>query len=170
MIPRWTLEDGRCRPLAEIILSIAKNRRAYGARPGDVRYFIDRPLLDHPQTHQRDGIKYSIRHHMHTRGAVGTGVSLLHLEHAVPVSVLWNHVCAMSDAGTGAEEVVEFLGKACRVAVMTRHEHAGFARIGLKDRMPPGWDPTDPGVDPWARYRVAGVELLAPVGSDNKFL
>jgi hypothetical protein len=160
---KWSKEDSRCIPLAEIILSIARNRKSYGARPGDVRYFIDRPLLDHPLTHQRDGIKYSVRHHMHTRAARGTHKGLLHLEHAVPVSVLWNSVCQLSDRGASGNEVVDFLSRACRVAIMTRVEHAGFARIGLKDRMPPGWDPFDGGVDPWARYRVAGVELLSPI-------
>ncbi len=162
MIPAWSLEDSRCEPLAEIILSIARNRDSYGARPSDVRYFIDRPLLDHPQTHQRDGIKYSTRHHMHTPGAVGTSQKVLHLEHAVPVSILWTGIKSLADRDASVAELVEWLGRVCRVAIMTRTEHAQFARIGLKDRMPPGWDMWNPGVDPWARYGVMGIQLLTP--------
>jgi len=162
VIPCWTLEDSRCRPLAEIILSIARSRKAYGARPGDVRYFIDRPLLDHPETHQRDGIKYSTSHHMHTRASVGVHKGFLHLEHAVPVSVIWNAVCDMSDEGKGADEVVELLARVCRVAIMTRVEHASFSKVGLKDRMPPNWDIWSPTVDPWARYTIMGLELVSP--------
>ena len=167
MFPIWSKEDTRCEPLARVIVSIASVRKSYGARPGDVRYFIDRPLLDHPQTHQRDGIKYSTKHHYHTRSAIGLNTKLLHLEHAVPISILWQNICSIvdnHDSETSIEKVLNFLSKNCRVAILTRTEHDQFARIGLKDKMPPGWDGLNKNSDPWMRYTIAGVELLPPTG------
>lgn len=158
----WDVESDRCRQLASMILSIVKGRNAYGGRPGDIRYFVDRPLLDHPQTHQRDAIKYSTRHHYHTLSARNCPQSLLNLEHAVPLKLLWELTIPLADSGAPPEELVTLYSRLCRVAIITRREHAAFADIGLRDRMPPGWDPRAPNVDPWARYAVVGIDLLPP--------
>jgi len=44
----------------------------------------------------------------------------------------------------------------CIGAVVTRAEDQRLNSLGLRSRMPAGWD----GMDPFARYRVAGIELL----------
>lgn len=160
----WDANSDRCAQLASMILSIVKGRNAYGGRPGDIRYFVDRPLLDHPQTYQRDAIKYSTRHHYHTFSARNCPQALLNLEHAVPLKLLWELTIPLADRGAKPEELVELYSRLCRVAVITRREHAAFAEIGLRDKMPPGWDPHSPGADPWARYSIVGVQLLPPTG------
>lgn len=160
----WDSTSPRCVELATIILGIVRGRAAYGGRPGDIRYFVDRPLLDHPQTYQRDAIKYSTRHHFHTFSARNCPHTLLNLEHAVPLKLLWELTIPLADLGAPPEELVALYARLCRVAVITRREHAAFAEIGLRDKMPPGWDPHSPSADPWARYSIVGVQLLPPTG------
>ena len=162
--PLWSPDDSRCIALASIILNIARGRNAYGGRPGDIRYFVDRPLLDHPQTHLRDAIKYSTQHHYHTRAARGCPHTLLNLEHAVPMKLIWELTLPLADRGADPTELAALYARVCRVAVITRREHAEFASIGLKDKMPPNWDAHNPGADPWARYAIVGLQLLPPTG------
>ena len=160
----WDLNSPRCIELASIILGIVRGRTAYGGRPGDIRYFVDRPLLDHPQTYQRDAIKYSTKHHYHTFSARNCPEKLLNLEHAVPLKLLWELTIPLADRGASPGELVVLYARLCRVAIITRREHAAFAGIGLRDKMPPGWDPSSLMADPWARYSVVGVQLFPPTG------
>lgn len=74
------------------------------------------------------------------------------IEHAVPKSV----VVKMIDA-TGLDPVrIQHIIETYTVAYyIPKEEHARINRMGLRSKMPDGWD----GIDPLARYRAAGLDL-----------
>jgi len=81
------------------------------------------------------------------------------------MKLIWELTLPLADRNADPAELAALYARVCRVAVITRKEHAGFASIGLKDKMPPNWDAHNPGSDPWARYAITGIELLPPSGA-----
>jgi hypothetical protein len=74
-------------------------------------------------------------------------------EHAVPSNVLHAMSAALSPLDETTLEAS--LRANYRIGIVTRDEDVKLKAAGLRHRMPDRCDPT---ADPWARYRVVGIE------------
>ena len=79
-------------------------------------------------------------------------------EHVIPRNIVIQRLLDLSIAT--ASSVNELLASLCRGAVITKHEDARLDSLGLRSKMPAGWDETDV----WARYKLAGIALHVHAG------
>lgn len=123
----------------------------------------------HPRTHcaQRDAIKHDCRYLYSTvearqriARARATRVaipSVVQHEHAVPKRELIELV--LGDKMSPYEALERF----ARAVVVSNAEHELLNRR-FRERMPPGWDPTSPSADPFARYHAVNIIVDSPLG------
>jgi hypothetical protein len=74
-------------------------------------------------------------------------------EHVVPKSIVIQWLLKLSTPT--ADSVNQLLESYCKGAVLTREEDARLNGLGLRSKMPSGWDEKDV----WARYTSAGIVL-----------
>jgi len=74
-------------------------------------------------------------------------------EHVVPIKVVIELLLKLPSPT--ASSVHQLLESFCKAAVVTREEDARLNRLGLRSKMPSGWD----GSDVWARYTLAKIGL-----------
>jgi len=86
---------------------------------------------------------------------IGATSGLRH-EHLVPKKVVIAHLLALDPATT--DNVHAILDRYCIGVVVTKDEDARLTGLGLRSKMPDGWDAGDP----WARYAAAGIEVIKP--------
>ena len=85
-------------------------------------------------------------------------------EHAVPCAELRSRAYSMFDKGGSIEEVSIFLREHLKIYRISRDERRKLdIELGLKTRMPEGWEPGDH----FARLRIAGVKLHEQELSSN---
>jgi hypothetical protein len=77
-------------------------------------------------------------------------------EHVVPKGIVIERLLNLPHKT--ADSVNELMVKYCKGAVITKDEDADLNRLGLRSKMPTGWD----GKDVWARY--AGILLHTHAG------
>lgn len=76
-------------------------------------------------------------------------------DHAVPVKVIIQYL--MDEPSLTKDRVIEILDRFYVSVTISKQEHVSVLRtLGLESKMPDGWDV----VDPFARYKHAGIELL----------
>lgn len=81
---------------------------------------------------------------------------LLVHEHAVPKSLVIKLLRELPKPVT-AGKVSTLLETYCKAAILTREEDRELNKRNLRSSMPEGWDK----LDPWARYKAAGIILRA---------
>jgi hypothetical protein len=87
---------------------------------------------------------------------------LLVHEHVIPKSIVIERLLGLPTP-TG-DSVDQLLASYCIGAVITREEDARLNGLGLRSKMPPGWDEKDA----WARYKYAGIVLRTEVAQSTK--
>lgn len=75
-------------------------------------------------------------------------------DHIVPKKIVYDMLFGLG--APSARAVRRILRRFCIGAIITREEDQRLNALGLRSRMPDGWD----GRDPWARYRKAGVSTI----------
>jgi hypothetical protein len=95
-----------------------------------------------------------------SKAAVGLrfGKGEIIYDHAVPFRYLQEELLALEPVTQ--EAVLQVLEKFGTVVLVTKAESAELDEKGYSSNMPEGWDR----VDPLARYRVLGIELVANPG------
>ena len=76
-------------------------------------------------------------------------------EHVVPKSVIIERLMALS--APTFQAVNDVLQRFCIGVVVTHEEDQRLNKLGLRAKMPEGWD----GEYPWARYKAANIEVIA---------
>lgn len=85
------------------------------------------------------------------------------LDHAVPVHVVCDLILGVKDLDR--RKLLKIIEDWLVTVELTAQEHKeAMQKCGLSRRMPSDWD----GVDPLARYRVAGIQLLRMQNGDWK--
>ena len=111
-----------------------------------------------------DAVKYDIQYLPHTADAASVSAQypnelskrLTH-EHTIPLALLAEKILGLE---SGDEEVIyETLSSYCRAAIITREEDHRLNAAKLRSAMPSAWRF---GEDMFARYSIAGIELLLP--------
>jgi len=78
-----------------------------------------------------------------------------HNDHAVPVKIIV--AMLMEEPELTKERVLSILGEFYVSVTISKHEHISVLKtLGLESDMPKNWD----GVDPFARYKTAGIEIV----------
>lgn len=91
----------------------------------------------------------------------GTSAQRQAKDHAVPVKVIISTL--MEAPVLDRDFVLETLSQFYVSVILSEDEHVVVLKnLGLESDMPPDWD----GKEPFARYRVAGIEVL-PLKSNN---
>ena len=104
----------------------------------------------------RDGLSKERRPQFRSAGAVGMhfGTGDLVYDHAVPFKLLQDELMGLSDPTVGA--VRDVLNRYGVIVLVTKEEDRRVRMAGYGSKMPDGWDR----VDPIARYRAVGIELV----------
>ena len=89
------------------------------------------------------------------------GNRLLVYDHAVPFKYLQTELLRLPEVTTDSIRAV--LGKFGAVALITREQDDLLNRAGYGNKMPHGWD----GTDPLARYKVVGIEIVKNTNSSE---
>lgn len=91
-----------------------------------------------------------------SRAAIGMSLKNRQLvyDHSIPFRYLQAELLAIEDVSPSQVEMV--LEKYGCVALITAEEDSQLNAAGLNRRMPVDWD----GIDPLARYRSVGIELV----------
>jgi hypothetical protein len=84
----------------------------------------------------------------------GGDEKLVH-EHLVPKKEIIGQLVQLKNPSP--ESVREVLERFCIGVVVTAEEDQRLNKLGLRAKMPEGWD----GQDPWARYVVAKIKVVA---------
>jgi len=79
-------------------------------------------------------------------------------EHVIPKGIVIERLLKLPNKT--ADSVNELMVKYCKGAVITKDEDARLNSLGLRSKMPTGWDEKDV----WARYRYAGIVLHTHAG------
>jgi hypothetical protein len=79
-------------------------------------------------------------------------------EHVIPKSIVIQRLLELPNPTT--ESVNQLLESYCKGAVLTREEDTRLNKLGLRSKMPAGWDEKDV----WARYASAGIVLRTYAG------
>jgi hypothetical protein len=84
------------------------------------------------------------------------------LDHAIPLRVICDHILSADDLDRSKLEkiVTEWL---VTVELTSEEHRQDLQKCGLSRCMPTDWD----GVDPLARYRIAGIQLLEISGDEG---
>jgi hypothetical protein len=115
----------------------------------------------------KDRVKYSPHHHYHTKAAYAVMSKhpkshlqkYLRHEHMIPRSIVEKKLFENRDCQLGCSgAVADVLSQCLRVAIITVDEDRLLKEHGLNQKMPSDWN----GVNPFARYKVAGIELCDP--------
>ncbi len=75
-------------------------------------------------------------------------------DHAIPFSYLQAELLSLSDVTVDSVEAT--LRKFSTIVLITKEEDDRLRKAGYGHKMPEDWD----GIDPLARYRAAGIELV----------
>ncbi len=168
----------RCKRIANAIKFIVEYEEKYDIRldreRGDLKHYFWAFTCDSPDQQGYDAVKYSERHHKHSRAAralienKGTRsrrkITGLRHEHVVPLALLRNLLFQDAAVRGGSWEAVsEILEDNLHAAVITRDE-ALLIDKRYRTTMPEEWTP---GTDPYIRYKCSGVELLDPEKLEN---
>ena len=91
-----------------------------------------------------------------SRGSIGENVGRADLiyDHAIPLTLVLNELQAVEELRP--ENIQPILDRRLAAALITMDENKRLTSLGLRSRMPDGWD----GVDQLARYRAAGIEVF----------
>jgi hypothetical protein len=176
----WLVARGTLEPLLGIELHIAaacapyeRARRAVTTHAERVeRAFLRlatylRESLEESPDHETARIDTRVIEYFVPAAYVLHGVSragIGHHEHVVPCAYLRQESLAMLRAGHTNAEVVRFLRRCLAIVTITLAERDALDRsdgLGLKDRMPDGWQP-DTG-DIFARLVLAGIAFDMPL-------
>lgn len=76
-------------------------------------------------------------------------------DHAIPRNILTKMFLEKQPPLT-APEVLNLLREFCVAVVITKSEDDGLGKARLRQKMPKGWNWTDP----YARYKVAGIKVV----------
>jgi hypothetical protein len=91
-----------------------------------------------------------------SRAATGLkfGTRALCYDHAIPFRLLQNELLLLNPVTRNS--VARVLNRFDTAVLITPEENERLNKAGYKDKMPDGWD----GSDPLARYRAVGLELV----------
>ena len=82
---------------------------------------------------------------------------LLHGEHVIPVTIVFQRLIRLVEEGASEEELMDFLEESLIVVWVTVQERKMMdGELGLSRSMPTGWDWGD---DPYSRLVAARIEL-----------
>ena len=86
------------------------------------------------------------------------GKKLTTNEHPIPCNYLWTLIKneVKENGSISLERVTEILNMGNHIVVCTQDENKLLVKNGLQSTMPEGWKPGD---NPFARYKVCGIEL-----------
>ena len=104
----------------------------------------------------RDGLSKQCRPQFRSRESLGVrfGSGTLVYDHAIPFRYLQEDLLALEDPTE--HSVAEGLNRYGVIVLITKDEDRRVSKAGYNSRMPQGWD----GVDPFARYKAVGIEVL----------
>tara|TARA_R110001583_G_scaffold150383_2_gene302427 strand:+ start:47 stop:607 length:561 start_codon:yes stop_codon:yes gene_type:complete len=137
---------------------------------GDLKHFFWAFTCDSPHKPGYDAVKYCERHHFHSQNAreliVGSRsrsrrrIKGLRHEHVVPLRLIRDMLFNNPQVCAGDSRAVSnILKENLCSAVITREEALHIDKT-YRTTMPENWQP---GMDPFIRYELTGVDLLKPI-------
>ena len=99
-----------------------------------------------------EGCRGSYAAHKHYRLH---GYKDLRHDHAIPRNVLAK-MFLEKQPPLSAAKALKLLRKFCDAVVITKKEDKSFGKIGLRQKMPKGWNWTK---NPYARYKAVGIKV-----------
>jgi hypothetical protein len=101
-----------------------------------------------------------------SRSATGLrhGSGTVVCDHAVPFRILQRELLSLTDVTLIT--VRRVLDKYGALALITKKEESQLNKSGYRSKMPDDWD----GVDPLARYKAVGIEIVGNVETPQRIL